>query len=100
METQATIFTGKRTEMYSGSTDIAGDFAVVFAQPYSSAPGVFPVATSSDSMLRLRVVSATASGFTVRAEKNATVTVLTIDVLSLGIVPQAGVPVRVFVTEG
>lgn len=100
METAATVFSAKRAESYNGTTDVNGDFIVVFSTPFASAPRVFPAVTSTaDAMTRVRATSISATGFTVHAEKNATVTVLSLDVVSLNMANVAGVAVSVMVME-
>jgi hypothetical protein len=96
----AWVIPNKRIESYSGTTNGSGDFTVVYSPAFSSAPNVQPVTyPPADGITRVRVTSADASGFTVRTERNASVTILSIDVLSIGVSGVSGVPVRVLVTE-
>lgn len=90
----------KRIETYSGVTDGNGDYAVVFLQPFASTPHINPVGYPGiDADTRVRVITATASGFTIRTEKSLGLSVLGLTVLGFGSTPFAGVPVRVLVVE-
>lgn len=90
----------KRVETYSGTTNGSGDYTVVFSPAFSATPNVQPVTyPSADSVTRVRVTAADQNGFTIRAEKNITVNLLAVDLLSLGVAGVASVPVRVLVVE-
>lgn len=90
----------RRVECFNGVTNGSGDFSGTFSPEYSVTPNVQPVTyPSADSITRVRVSAASTAGFTVRTERNSTVNVLGIDVLSLGTAAVASVPVRVLVTE-
>lgn len=91
---------GKRTETYNGTTDASGNYAITFATAFAAVPHINPVAyPAADSVTRIRVTSASVSGFTVKSEKNATVNLLGIDILGIGTANVASVPVRVLVIE-
>lgn len=90
----------KRVETYSGTTNASGDYSVVFTTPYAATPHVNPVCyPDADSTTRVRVTAASNTGFTVKTEKNNTVTVLSLDVLALGTANVPSTPVRVLVVE-
>lgn len=91
---------GKRWETYSGTTDASGNYSAVFASAFSAVPHVNPVTyPAADSTTRVRVTAVSTTGFTVKTEKNSGVSVLGLDVLGLGTVNVASVPVRVLVVE-
>jgi len=90
----------RRTEVYIGTTNGGGDFVVAYGAEYPTVPSVQPQThPPADAITRVRVSASSTAGFTVRTERNETVSVLGIDVLSLGTAAVASVPVRVLVTE-
>jgi hypothetical protein len=90
----------KRIEAYSGTTDASGNFSVTYLVPYNTIPYVGPSTyPNADATTRVRVTASSTTGFTVHTEKNSTVTILTIDVLSPGVIAVGSVPVRVLVIE-
>lgn len=92
--------TTKRIESFPGTTNGSGDFTVVFSPAYDATPNIQPVTfPAADSTTRVRVTVASATGFTVRTERNNTLTVLGLDVLGLGVSAVPSVPVRVLVVE-
>jgi len=94
------LIPNKRIESYSGTTNGSGDYTVVYSPAFSVTPNVQPVTyPPADGVTRVRVTASDANGFTVRTERNASVTILSIDVLSIGVSGVSGVPVRVLVTE-
>jgi hypothetical protein len=94
------VSTDKRVETYSGTTDASGNFSVAYVPAFAITPNVQPVAyPPADSTTRTRVTSTDQNGFTIKTERNATVTILAIDVLSIGTANVPGVPVRVMVVE-
>lgn len=90
----------RRVESFSGVTNGSGDFSGTFTPEYPTVPNVQPVTyPGADSITRVRVSAASTAGFTVRTERNSTVNLLGVDILSLGTAAVASVPVRVLVTE-
>lgn len=90
----------KRTDTYSGSTNASGDYTVTFSPVFAAIPHVNPVIYPvGDSVTRVRVTNVSASGFTVKTEKNASLSVLGLDVLGLGTVNVPSIAVRVLVVE-
>lgn len=90
----------RRVETYSGTTNGSGDFSGVYSPEFPTVPNVQPVTyPTADSITRVRVSASTTAGFTVRTERNATVNLLGVDILSIGTTAVASVPVRVLVTE-
>lgn len=90
----------RRVETYTGTTNGSGDFSGVYSPEFATIPNVQPVTyPTADAITRVRVSVSTTAGFTVRTERNATVNLLGIDILSLGTAAVASVPVRVLVTE-
>lgn len=88
----------RRVELYSGVSDVSGNYAVAYNMPFPTEPHVNPVTyPSADADTRVRVLSQNVNGFTIRAEKNQGLTVLGLTVLGFGTGPVAGVPVRVAV---
>lgn len=100
ISTNTTSLAQKRIETYSGTTDGGGDFTVVFPQAFAAIPHINPVGYPPiDADTKVRLIAASATGFTVRTEKNLGLTVLGLTVLGFGSTPFAGVPVRVLVVE-
>lgn len=100
ISTASTAPVAKRIEMYSGTTDGSGDYAVVFAKAFPAVPHINPVTyPAADSDTRARVIAASTTGFTIRTEKNVGLVVLSLTVLGFGTSPVTGVPVRVLVVE-
>lgn len=92
------ISTGKRVEVYEGTTDGSGNYTVTFAVAFIATPHVDPVCCpTADPITRVRVTVRSTTGFTVHTEKNATVNLLGIDILGIGTVTVATVPVSVAV---
>ncbi len=90
----------KRIETYNGTTDASGNYSVVYSPAFAATPHVNPVVyPAGDAITRVRVTAASATGFTVKTEKNNTLNVLGLDVLALGTVNVASVPVRIVVIE-
>lgn len=90
---------GKRTESFIGTTDGSGLFSVVFSPAYPVTPDIQPVTIPpADSVTRVRLTAASATGFTVRTETNSSVTILSISVLGFATTAVPSVPVRVFVS--
>lgn len=91
---------GKRIETYNGVSDASGNYTVVFPVAFDAIPHVNPVLyPAADSDTRARVLSVSVSGFTIRTEKNLSLTVLSLSVLGFGTAPVTGVPVRVLVVQ-
>ncbi len=89
-----------RIETYNGTTNASGDFTVTYAVPFTVIPHVNPVTyPPADSTTRVRITAASTTGFTVKTERNAGVSLLGIDVLLLGTSNVASVPVRILVVE-
>ncbi len=92
------LLSGKRTETYTGTTDASGNYTVVFSPAYLATPHINPVTyPSADSTTRVRVTAASATGFTVKTERNPSIDVLGIAVLQVGTANVISVPVRVLV---
>lgn len=100
ISTASVTLSAKRIEAYAGTTDANGDYIVVFPLQFPVTPHINPVGYPGiDSDTRVRIVAASASGFTIRTEKSLGLTVLGLTVLGFGSTPFAGVPVRVLVVE-
>lgn len=92
--------TTKRILTFDGTTDGSGNFSATFTPAFAAIPHINPVCyPPADSTTRVRVTAASTGGFTVKTEKNNTVTVLSLDVLALGTANVPSVPVRVVVIE-
>lgn len=90
----------RRMETYTGTTNGSGDYTVVYIFPFPTTPHVNPVTyPSADATTRVRVTASDANGFTVHAEKNGGITVLTFDVLGLATAAMPSIPIRVFVVQ-
>lgn len=85
-------------ELYAGVTDGSGNYTVTYAMPFSVEPHVNPVTyPPADSDTRVRLTASSVNGFTVKTEKNAALSVLSLTVLGFGSTPVTGVPVRIAV---
>lgn len=90
----------KRVETFAGTTDATGNYSITYSPAYGATPHVSPVIyPPGDSITRVRLTAASATGFTVKTEKNATVNLLGVDILGIGTGNVASVPVRVLVVE-
>ncbi|NHT75887.1 hypothetical protein G8E10_09365 [Rhizobiaceae bacterium CRRU44] len=85
----------QRIEAYNGLTTAAGLHTVTFPTPFVSAPSVQPALVGTDTDTQFRIVSRTASGFSIHVFKRAKLTVLSIDLLSFATTNVAGAQVDV-----
>lgn len=88
---------GSRFEDYSGNTDAAGNYIVAYASAYESTPNVQPVITSNSDIQFFKLINSSATGFTVQVRERASLTLLTVNLLSFGTTPSVGASVRVLV---
>ena len=89
-----------RIDTYNGTTNASGDYTVVYTTPFAVRPHVNPVPyPPADSTTRVRITAESVTGFTVKTERNAGVSLLGVDVLLLGTSNVPSVPVRVLVVE-
>ncbi len=92
---QATL-SGKRVELFSGLTNGSGLFSGTFTPAFSAAPNLSLERTpTADPAVTLRQTVLTTGGFTIIAERRATLSVLGLDVLAASLVPAASQPVSV-----
>ena len=90
----------KRIETYDGTTDVSGNFSVVYSFGFPAIPHVNPVIyPPGDAITRVRVTTSSATGFTVTTEKNNMATVLGVDLLGNGTTIVPFVPVRILVAS-
>lgn len=92
-----------KTRVYQGVTDASGNFTVVYnpAFPVGMVPNVTPqLVPNSDANRQCRVTAASNTGFTVRAESRASVSVVGIGLaLGFATTPVVGAAVQVTVTQ-
>ena len=90
------FLSGKRVELYTGSTNGSGLFSGTFTPAFGAAPTLSLERTpTADPAVTLRQTALTASGFTIIAERRATLTVLSLEVLAAALTPAASQPVSV-----
>lgn len=90
---------GGREEIYTGTTDVNGEFTVSYVRPYGSAPHLDPTMMPPNvSNAVIRPISNLTTGFTVKVEARATLSVLGLEVLASAAVPRSGQSVSVKVT--
>ena len=91
----------KRVETHQGVTDGSGNFTVVYAEPFPAPPHVSPVQLpQSDPNRQVRVTAFSETGFTVRVESRAALSVLGVGlVLGSATTPAVGAPVSVVSRE-
>jgi hypothetical protein len=86
----------RRVELYAGVTDASGNYTVTYAKPFPVGSQIQPVGYPPiDADTRVRVISESTTGFTIRSEKNVGLVVLGITLLGFGTNPVPGVQVRV-----
>lgn len=92
----ATLPVARRIEVYSGTTNAAGQIVVTYGSAYPAAPVVQPPAPTLANQI-WTTVSSTATGFTLQLNQRNTVTLLSTEVLLGATVPVAGVTATVLV---
>ena len=86
--------------VYSGTTNVSGEFSVVYPHEFSSIPAILPIQIPTTSSNRtIRIVSSTTKGFTVKIEQRNSVNLLGIDVLLSATVAVSGANVSVVVLD-
>lgn len=94
------VTSGKRLELYSGTTDASGNYTVTFGSAYSVAPNIqASITNQSNTNQQIRVVSVSTTGFTINVYQRNAVTLLTIEVLLAAVVNVNGATVDILVTE-
>lgn len=98
---KAAMAAQKRSAVYSGLTDPAGDFTIAYETPFSAPPHVAPqIIPQSNANRSCRVTASTAAGFTVRVEERASLSVLGVGLaLGANATAVASAPVSVCVME-
>lgn len=89
----------RRQEVYSGVTDAAGLYSVTFANPFTAAPNLQVQLIGATHNHSFRVVSVTATGFTIAVGIRAGLTVLGLTVLGFSVDATAGIAVDVIATS-
>lgn len=90
------LASGKRPEVFTGTTNGSGLFSGTFSAPYSEVPALsLERQPTADSAVFLRVTALSVSGFTIIAERRATLSVLGLDVLAASLTAAASVAVSV-----
>ena len=89
----------RRAEVYIGSTNGSGVYAVVYDVPFPTgkAPSVQPALIAGAAGRMFRVSASSEAGFTVIVEDRAGVTVLGISVLGIAFTPVAAQTLSVLV---
>jgi len=94
------VTAGKRQELYSGTTNAAGTYTVVFGTPYSVAPNIQAnIVNQSNVNQSIRITNISTTGFTVNVYQRNSVNLLGIEVLLAATVNVTGAAVDVIVTE-
>ncbi|MCW3466491.1 hypothetical protein [Chitinophaga nivalis] len=80
--------------VYSGNTDVNGEYTVIYPVAYSQVPCIKPQVITTSGLQSWRIVDSTVTGFTIKVEQIASL---------LGLLPEynpvANHPARVFITE-
>lgn len=88
----------RRTEAYEGTTDSNGEFSVTYTTAFSVRPVVNPqITVQSNPNQSVRVTASSTTGFTVKVEQRATLSVLGLDVLAASPTAVSGQTVSVSV---
>lgn len=87
----------RRIETYTGVTNGSGDYTVVYSTAFSTTPKVVPSLVTASQSLTYRVSNSTTTGFTIRVEQRASVTVLSLQVVGFATTAVAGAGVNVIV---
>lgn len=91
---------GKRLELYSGTTNASGVYTVTFSSAFGAAPNIQASMTNQSAVNQyLRISAVSTTGFTINVFSRSTLTVLGIDLLSSAVTNVNAVPVDVSVTE-
>lgn len=94
----ATLPTAKRIEVYTGTTNAAGQITVTYSTPFTSAPVVQPPAPVLPSQV-WTTISSTTTGFTLQLNQRNTVNLLSVEVLLGATVPVNGASATVLVVS-
>lgn len=96
----AGIPTPPKMEIFQGTTDVNGNWTVVFPTPYSATPHINPVMYPVvDTQMMCLLTAASTTGFTVQVRTRSMLSVLSVDLLSFASTPVNGANVRAFVTN-
>lgn len=94
----ATLPTAKRIEVYTGTTNAAGQITVTYSTPFTSVPVVQPPAPTLPSQV-WTTISSTTTGFTLQLNQRNTVPLLGMEVLLGATVPVNGAAATVLVVS-
>lgn len=90
------LASGKRPEVFTGTTNGSGLFSGTFSAAYASVPAMsLERAPTADPAVVLRLTVLSTTAFTLIAERRSTLTILGLDVLSSALTPAASQPVSV-----
>lgn len=80
----------KRQESYSGNSDAAGIWAVVYDPPFAESPYVSVELVNPDEHTSFRIIATTAAGFSVHVFRRTVINILGLQVPSFTIANAAG----------
>ncbi len=88
-----------RIERYSGTTNASGLVTITYSTPFAAKPHVNPVIHLGGTTQIARIISSTTTGCTILVEQRASLTVLSLSVLSFAATPVVGAVVDILVIE-
>lgn len=80
----------RRSERYSGVSDVSGNWTVVYPSPFIATPDAQPVLLNPTVDMNFRLTAQSATGFTVNVFQRSSLTVLGLNLLSFATVPVVG----------